>query len=60
MFETTDSTKDYFIGVPTWVALGAASLAAVICLSTLNENVFVPLTQRRAASSWKETPCVIA
>lgn len=59
MFETTDSSKEYFIGAPTWVALGVASLVAVLCLSTLNENVLAPLTQQREAASWKESPCVI-
>ncbi|MGO9262321.1 MAG: hypothetical protein ACLQU1_39475 [Bryobacteraceae bacterium] len=59
MFETTERNKGYYIGAPTWMALGAASLVAFVCLSNLNSVVLVPLAQQREAASWRNSPCII-
>jgi hypothetical protein len=59
VFETTERNKDYYIGAPTWLALGVASLLAWVCLSNLNSVVLVPLAQQREAASWRESPCII-
>jgi len=59
VFETTDSSRPYLIGAPAWIALAAAGLIAIFCITVLNGEIFEPLAKHRDAMRWKENPCVI-